>query len=63
MCVTVRWRRSEPCVRMLDLREEFAKDFILPALQAGAVYEARYTLGTASARPLIAKHLEFEISA
>jgi len=42
---------------VLDLREEFAKGFILPALQAGAVYEGRYTLGTALGRPLIAKHL------
>ena len=42
---------------VLDLREEFARDFILPALQAGAVYEERYPLATALGRPLIAKHL------
>ena len=42
---------------VLDLREEFARDFILPALQAGAVYEGRYPLATALGRPLIAKHL------
>lgn len=40
-----------------DLRNEFARDFILPALQAGAVYEGRYYLSAALSRPLIAKHL------
>jgi argininosuccinate synthase len=40
---------------VLDLREEFAMEFILPALQAGAVYEGRYPLATALGRPLIAK--------
>jgi argininosuccinate synthase len=38
-----------------DLRHEFAKDFLIPMLQAGAVYERQYLLGTAVARPLIAK--------
>jgi len=38
-----------------DLREEFVRDFIFPALQAGAIYEATYLLGTSIARPLIAK--------
>lgn len=42
---------------VLDLRTEFARDFVLPALQAGAVYEDRYPLATALGRPLIAKHL------
>lgn len=42
---------------VLDLREEFANEFILPALQAGAVYEGLYPLSTALGRPLIAKHL------
>ncbi len=42
---------------VLDLRAEFAQDFILPALQAGAIYEDRYPLATALGRPLIAKHL------
>jgi argininosuccinate synthase len=42
---------------VLDLREEFARDFILPALQAGAIYEGRYPLATALGRPLISKHL------
>ncbi len=38
-----------------DLREEFVLDYIFPALKANAVYEERYLLGTALARPLIAK--------
>jgi len=42
---------------VLDVREEFARDFVLPAVQAGAVYEGRYPLATALARPLIARHL------
>ncbi|KUG27967.1 argininosuccinate synthase [hydrocarbon metagenome] len=40
---------------ILDLREEFAADFIFPMLRACAVYEGRYLLGTSIARPLIAK--------
>jgi len=42
---------------VLDVREEFARDYILPALQAGAMYEERYPLATALGRPLIAKKL------
>jgi len=38
-----------------DLREDFIRDYILPTLQAGAVYERKYLLGTSMARPLIAK--------
>jgi argininosuccinate synthase len=38
-----------------DLREEFARDFIFPMIQAGAIYESQYFLGTSIARPLIAK--------
>jgi len=38
-----------------DLQEEFASDFIFPMIQAGAVYEGQYYLGTSIARPLIAK--------
>ncbi len=38
-----------------DLRHEFAKDFLIPMMQAGAVYERQYLLGTSVARPLIAK--------
>ena len=42
-------------VRVEDLREEFVTDFIFPAFKANAMYEGRYLLGTALARPLIAK--------
>ena len=42
---------------VIDAREEFARDYILPALQAGAIYEDRYPLATALGRPLIAQHL------
>ena len=42
-------------VYIKDLREEFARDFIFPAIQGSAVYEMRYLLGTSLARPLIAK--------
>jgi len=40
-----------------DMREEFARDFIFPMMRANAVYEGGYLLGTAIARPLIAKRL------
>ncbi|WP_261303506.1 argininosuccinate synthase [Paenibacillus andongensis] len=40
-----------------DLRDEFAKDFINPMFQAGALYEGQYLLGTSIARPLIAKRM------
>ena len=40
-----------------DLKEEFVTDFIYPAVKAGAVYEKEYLLGTALARPVIAKRL------
>ena len=42
---------------VLDVREEFARDYILPALQADALYEERYPLATALGRPLIARKL------
>ncbi len=38
-----------------DLREEFARDFVFPAMKANAIYEGTYLLGTSVARPLIAK--------
>lgn len=42
-----------------DLKEEFVTDYIFPAIKANAMYEGRYLLGTALARPLIAKrHIE-----
>jgi len=40
-----------------DLQEEFARDFIFPMMQAGAIYEGEYFLGTSIARPLIAKRM------
>jgi argininosuccinate synthase len=40
-----------------DLQEEFATDFIYPMIQAGAIYEGQYFLGTSIARPLIAKRM------
>ena len=38
-----------------DVREEFVHDYVFPAIRAAAVYEGSYLLGTALARPLIAK--------
>src|SRR6266849_2398364 len=40
---------------IVDLREEFVRDFIFPMLRANAVYEGSYLLGTSIARPLIAR--------
>ncbi|MFN7094642.1 MAG: argininosuccinate synthase [Burkholderiales bacterium] len=40
-----------------NCQQEFVTDYIYPALQAGALYEGRYLLGTALARPLIAKKI------
>ena len=42
-------------VHVLDLREEFVRDFVSPMLRANAVYEGSYLMGTSIARPLIAK--------
>jgi argininosuccinate synthase len=42
---------------VLDVREEFAKDYILPALKADAIYEDRYPMATSLGRPLIAQKL------
>jgi argininosuccinate synthase len=39
-----------------DVKEEFVTDYIFPAVQANAIYEGRYLLGTSLARPLIAKY-------
>lgn len=47
---------ADRCV-IRDLREEFLTDYIFPMMQAGAVYERRYLLGTSIARPLIAKRM------
>lgn len=40
---------------VVDLKEEFARAYIYPTLKTGAVYEGTYLLGTAMARPIIAK--------
>jgi argininosuccinate synthase len=40
---------------ILDLREEFVRDFVFPMFRANAIYEGRYFLGTSIARPLISK--------
>ena len=40
-----------------DLREEFVRDYVFPMFRANCVYEGKYLLGTAIARPLIAKRL------
>lgn len=42
---------------VLDLKKEFVEDYIFPTVQAGAVYEDKYLLGTSFARPVIAKAL------
>ncbi|MCM8801529.1 MAG: argininosuccinate synthase [Candidatus Omnitrophica bacterium] len=44
-------------VYIKDLQDEFLEDFVVPALKANAIYEGRYLLATALARPLIAKYL------
>lgn len=40
---------------VLDLKKQFVEDYIFPTVQAGAVYEEKYLLGTSFARPVIAK--------
>jgi len=40
-----------------DLKEEFIQDYVIPTVQAGAIYENRYMLGTSFARPIIAKRI------
>ena len=40
-----------------DLKDEFINDYVFPTVQAGAVYENRYLLGTSFARPIIAKRI------
>ena len=44
-------------VRIVDLKEEFEREFVHPAIQGNAVYESGYLLGTALARPAIARAL------
>lgn len=42
---------------VVDAREEFASDYLMPALKANALYQKRYPLVSALSRPLIARHL------
>ncbi len=42
---------------VVDARQEFAEDFVAPALKANALYEGRYPLVSALSRPVIVKHL------
>jgi len=42
-------------IYIMDLREEFVRDFVFPMFRANAIYEGEYLLGTSIARPLIAK--------
>ena len=44
-------------VFILDIKEEFVKDYVFPMFRANAIYEGEYLLGTSIARPLIAKKL------
>ena len=44
-------------IHIVDVREEFVKDFVFPMFRANALYEGLYLLGTSIARPLISKHL------
>ena len=48
-------RTGASTVHIVDLREEFVRDFVFPMLRANAVYEGAYLMGTSIARPLIAK--------
>jgi argininosuccinate synthase len=42
---------------VVDCREEFARDFVAPAIRANALYEGKYPLVSSLSRPLIARHL------
>jgi argininosuccinate synthase len=46
---------ASQCI-IVDLKEEFGRDYIFRIVRAGAVYERKYLLGTSMARPLIAKY-------
>jgi argininosuccinate synthase len=48
-------RTGASSVHIVDLREEFVRDFVFPMLRANAIYEGSYLMGTSIARPLIAK--------
>lgn len=44
-------------IRIVDVRQEFVRDFVFPMFRANTLYEGQYLLGSSIARPLIAKHL------
>ena len=44
-------------IHVVDVREEFVRDFVFPMFRANTLYEGLYLLGTSIARPLITKHL------
>ena len=48
---------KEENIHIVDVREEFVRDFVFPMFRANALYEGLYLLGTSIARPLIAQHL------
>jgi len=48
---------KEENIHIVDVREEFVRDFVFPMFRANALYEGLYLLGTSIARPLISKHL------
>jgi len=55
---SIRGKAEAACaesVHIMDLREEFVRDYVLPMFRANAVYEGSYMLGTSIARPCIAK--------
>src|SRR5690606_36606874 len=43
---------------VVDAKDEFAKDYLMPAIQSNALYQKKYPLVSALSRPLIAKHLD-----
>jgi len=53
---------KEENIFILDVKEEFVKDYVFPMFRANAIYEGEYLLGTSIARPLIAKK-QIEIAA
>jgi argininosuccinate synthase len=51
------WAAGAAEVEVLDLRAEFATDFVVPAIRANALYEGKYPLISSLSRPIIVKHL------
>jgi argininosuccinate synthase len=48
-------RLGAESAHVVDMQAEFVRDYVFPAIRAGAVYEGEYLLGTSLARPCIAK--------